>query len=93
LRSTGRPGYPSLLVDEQVLVLTGELDRGALAHAHERDRWMLKWVNDLIDELFGVRYGDDAGLWRSCAVSATPITARDAGRCSATSRRSPGGAK
>jgi len=64
LRSTGRPGYPSLLSDEQVGVLTAELDRGALAHGHEQDRWMLKWVNDLIDELFGVRYGDDAGVWR-----------------------------
>ncbi len=63
LRSTGRPGYPSLLSDEQILVLTAELDRGALAHGHEQDRWMLKWVNDLIEELFGVRYGDDAAVW------------------------------
>ena len=64
LRSTGRPGYPSLLTENQIEVLTDELDRGPLAHGHDQDRWMLKWVNDLIGELFGVRYGDDAGVWR-----------------------------
>jgi transposase len=64
LRSTGRPGYPALLDEQQVAVLVAELDRGAPAHGHEQDRWMLKWVNDLIEELFGVRYGDTAGVWR-----------------------------
>ncbi len=64
LRSTGRPGYPSLLTEEQIPILTGELDRGALAHGHGQDRWMLKWVNDLIDELFGVCFADTAGVWR-----------------------------
>jgi transposase len=64
LRSTGRPGYPSLLSEPQVAVLTAELDRGAAAHGHEQDRWMLKWVNDLINELFGVRFADTAGVWR-----------------------------
>ena len=64
LRSTGRPGYPSLLDDAQVAVLTAELDRGAVAHGHEQDRWMLKWVNDLIEELFGVRFAQTAAVWR-----------------------------
>jgi transposase len=64
LRSSGRQGYPSLLTEVQIIVLTAELDLGALAHGHGQDRWMLKWVNDLIEELFGVCYGDDAGLWR-----------------------------
>lgn len=64
LRSTGRPGYPALLDEAQVAVLITELDRGALAHGHEQDRWMLKWVNDLIEELFGVRFAATAGVWR-----------------------------
>jgi transposase len=64
LRSTGRPGYPSLLTDDQIAVLTAELDRGALAHGHEQDRWTLTRVNDLIGELFGVRYGGEAAVWR-----------------------------
>ena len=64
LRSSGRPGYPALLDQTQVAVLVVELDRGALAHGHEQDRWMLTWVNDLIEKLFGVRYGDAAGVWR-----------------------------
>jgi transposase len=64
LRSSGRPGYPALLAGDQVAVLVTELARGALAHGHEQDLWMLKWVNDLIEELFGVRYGDAAGVWR-----------------------------
>lgn len=41
-----------------------ELDRGALARGHEQDRWIRKRVNDRIEELFGVRYGDEAGVWR-----------------------------
>ncbi|HEV2639012.1 MAG TPA: hypothetical protein VGX23_27960 [Actinocrinis sp.] len=41
LRSTGRPGYPSLLDQAQVAVLTAELDRGARAHGREQDRWTL----------------------------------------------------
>jgi transposase len=64
LRSTGRPGYPALLDEAQVAVLITELDRGALAHGHEQDRWMFKWVNDLIEELFGVRFAATAGVWR-----------------------------
>ena len=63
LRSRGRPGYPALLDPEQVAVLVAQLDRGALVHGHEQDRWMLKWVNDLIEELFGVRFADTAGVW------------------------------
>jgi transposase len=51
-RSSRRPGYPPLLDQEQVAVLVTGLDRGALAHGHKKDRWMLKWVNDLIEELF-----------------------------------------
>jgi hypothetical protein len=39
-----------LLDEQQVVVLSAELDRGALAHGHEQDRWMLKWVNDLIED-------------------------------------------
>jgi transposase len=64
LRSSGRPGYPALLDEAQAGVLVTELDRGALAHGYEQDRWMLKWVNDLIGELFGVRFADTAGVWR-----------------------------
>ena len=64
LRSIGKPGYPCLLSEEQVVVLVAELDRGALAHGHEQDRWMLRWVNSLIEELFGVCYADDSGVWR-----------------------------
>jgi putative transposase len=64
LRSSGCPGYPALLDEQQVAVLVTELDRGALAHGHGQDRWMLKWVNDLIEELFGVRFADTAGVWR-----------------------------
>jgi len=64
LRSTGRPGYPALLDGDQVAVLTGELDRGAVAHGHEQDRWTLAWVNDLIEELFGVRFAQTAAVWR-----------------------------
>jgi transposase len=64
LRSSGRPGYPRLLDEAQVAVLVTELDRGALAHGHEQDRWMLKWINDLIEDLFGVRYRDESGVWR-----------------------------
>ncbi len=64
LRSAGRPGYPALLDEAQGAVLAAELDRGARSHGHEQDRWMLTWVNDLIDELFGVRFADTAGVWR-----------------------------
>jgi transposase len=64
LRSSGRPGYPRLLDEAQVAVLVTELDRGALAHGHEQDRWMLKWINDLIEDLFGTRYRDESGVWR-----------------------------
>jgi transposase len=64
LRSRGRPGYPRLLDEAQVAALTDELDRGALAHGHEQDRWLLKWINDLIEDLFGVRFADPSGVWR-----------------------------
>ena len=64
LRSTGRPGYPALLNEAQVAVLTAQLDRGAVAHGHAQDRWMLTWVNDLIEELFGVRFAQTAAVWR-----------------------------
>lgn len=64
LRSRGRPGYPRLLEEAQVAALVAELDRGALAHGHEQDRWMLKWINDLIEDLFGVRFADPSGVWR-----------------------------
>jgi transposase len=64
LRSTGRPGYPALLDEAQVAALVAELDQGALAHGYGQDRWMLKWVNDLIEELFRVRFADTAGVWR-----------------------------
>ncbi|WP_246575819.1 helix-turn-helix domain-containing protein [Actinospica durhamensis] len=93
LRSTGRPGHPRLLDEEQVAVLVTELDRGALAHGHEQDRWMLKWVNDLIEELFGCASRPPPGSGGCCAGSATPITARDAGPSSAMSRRSPSGGR
>jgi transposase len=64
LRSSGRPGYPRLLDEAQVAALVTELDRGALAHGHEQDRWLLKWINDLIEDLFGVRFADPSGVWR-----------------------------
>ena len=64
LRSSGRPGYPRLLDEGQVAALVAELDRGALAHGHEQDRWLLKWINDLIEDLFGVRFADPSGVWR-----------------------------
>jgi len=64
LRSRGRPGYPRLLDEAQVAALTAELDRGALTHGHEQDRWLLKWINDLIEDLFGVRFADSSGVWR-----------------------------
>jgi transposase len=64
LRSSGSPGYPRLLDQEQVTVLVAELDRGALAHGHEQDRWMLRWINDLIEDLFAVRFADESGVWR-----------------------------
>ena len=64
LRSSGRPGYPRLLDEAQVAALVAELDRGALAHGHEQDRWLLKWINDLIGDLFGVRFADPSGVWR-----------------------------
>jgi transposase len=64
LGSAGRPGHPRLLDEAQVAALVGELDRGALAHRHEQDRWLLKWINDLIEDLFGVRFVDPSGVWR-----------------------------
>ena len=64
LRSSGRPGYPRLLDEAQVAALEAELDRSAVAHGHEQDRWLLKWINDLIEDLFGVRFADPSGVWR-----------------------------
>ena len=40
------------------LVLPGMLGRG-----YGRGRWVLRWVEDLIGELFAVRYGGAAGVW------------------------------
>ena len=34
LRSAGRPGYPALLDEQQIVLLVAEMDRGALAHGH-----------------------------------------------------------
>lgn len=64
LRSLGRPGYPCLLTEDQVQVLVTELDRGAVAHGFENERWTLARVNEVIDRLFGVCFADDSGVWR-----------------------------
>jgi Winged helix-turn helix len=48
----------------QVAVLVTRLGRGAVAHGREQDRWMLRWVNGLIEELFGVCCADGSGVWR-----------------------------
>ncbi len=64
LRSLGRPGYPCLLTEDQVSVLVTELERGAVAHGFETQRWTLARVNEVIDRLFGVCFADDSGVWR-----------------------------
>jgi len=64
LRSSGRPGYPALLDDEQVAVLKAQLERGALAHGFATDRWTAPRVNELIERLFGVCFAQPAGAWR-----------------------------
>lgn len=64
LDSTGSPGYPRLLDEKQVAALVSELDRGAVAHGHKQERWTLAWINDLIEDLFGVRHADASGVWR-----------------------------
>ncbi|MBS2966690.1 transposase [Actinocrinis puniceicyclus] len=64
LRSLGRPGYPCLLPQDQVSVLVAELERGALAHGFETQRWTLARVNEVIERLFGVCFADDSGVWR-----------------------------
>jgi len=64
LRSLGRPGYPCLLDGEQVGRLVAELERGALAHGYDNDRWTAPRVNVLIESLFGVCFADPSGAWR-----------------------------
>ena len=64
LRSLGRPGYPRLLTGDQVQVLIAELERGAVAHGFETERWTLARVNEMVERLFGVCFADDSGVWR-----------------------------
>lgn len=64
LRSLGRPAYPCLLTEDQVEVLITELERGAVAHGFETERWTLARVNEVIERLFGVCFADDSGVWR-----------------------------
>jgi transposase len=64
LRSRSRPGHPRLLDEAQVSTVVAELDRGTLAHGHEQDRRLLEWINDLVEDLFGVRFADSSGVWR-----------------------------
>jgi hypothetical protein len=50
-------------------------------------------VDDLMEELFGLRYRMTLGFGGSCAVPATPITARSVGRSSTTKKRSSSGGR
>lgn len=64
LRSFGRPGYPTLLSEDQVAVLVSQLERGALAHGFDTDRWTAPRVNEMIERLFGVCFAQPSGAWR-----------------------------
>jgi putative transposase len=81
LRSLGRPGYPCLLTEDQVQVLVAELNRGAVAHGFENERWTLARINEVIERLFGVCFADDSGVWR--LLKRIGWSAHRAGRVSA----------
>lgn len=81
LGSLGRPGYPCLLTEDQVRVLVAELERGAVAHGFENERWTLARVNEVIDRLFGVCFAQDSGVWR--LLKRIGWSAHRAGRVSA----------
>ena len=64
LRSSGPPGAPGLLDDQQCLQLRQVLRRGAKAYGFATDNWTLKRVRRVIAERFGVTYATLSGVWR-----------------------------
>ncbi|WP_116438939.1 helix-turn-helix domain-containing protein, partial [Pseudofrankia asymbiotica] len=55
LRSTG-PASRCRLVEDQLLALDAELDRGPEAHGWADQRWTLARIRELIAAMFGVQY-------------------------------------
>jgi transposase len=62
LKATPHPGPKPKLAPPQRRKLIKLLLKGPRAHGHPTDLWTLKWIAEVIERHFGVRY-DPSGVW------------------------------
>ncbi|MET8130370.1 winged helix-turn-helix domain-containing protein [Streptomyces sp. NPDC005065] len=63
LASTGPPGARCYLSEEQVETLKADLERGAVTHGWQTERWTVPRIRVLIHETTGVWYSSLGSLW------------------------------